>query len=95
MYSHIYIPKWVYIAACNITICIHVHMYLCVNMYKHTYILNCILVLIQYGSHFVSINSFFGSFLPPSSTNRVVGGCGATAAVEEGAELGVFNSPRF
>lgn len=39
--------------------------------------------------------TLFGSFLPHSSTNRVVGGCGATAAVEEGAELGVFNSPRF
>lgn len=39
--------------------------------------------------------TLFGSFLPHSSTNRVVGGCGATAAVEEGAELDVFNSPRF
>lgn len=39
--------------------------------------------------------TLFWFFSAPSSTNRVVGGCGATAAVEEGAELGVFNSPRF
>lgn len=75
-------------------ICIHVHMYLCVNMYKHTYILNCILVLIQYGSHFVSINSFFffWFFSEPPSSNRIGR---VSKASPEGAELGVLNSPRF